>query len=110
MIPINQMTKKFTRPHLRKSNDMIKNATSNSNQILKERRPPNLAVCLKSSYSQASTSCRISIGAGGDDQSMQESMSSMIQAIVLGILFIFLILAAQFESWIDPLAIMFPCP
>jgi multidrug efflux pump subunit AcrB len=33
-----------------------------------------------------------------------------MQAIILGILFIFLILAAQFESWIDPLAIMFSLP
>jgi len=41
---------------------------------------------------------------------MQESMSGLIQAIVLGILFIFLILAAQFESWLDPLAIMFSLP
>lgn len=47
---------------------------------------------------------------GGSDQFMQESMGSLMQAIVLGILFIFLILAAQFESWIDPLAIMFSLP
>lgn len=52
----------------------------------------------------------ISIGMGGEQQSMQESMGTMVQAIVLGILFIFLILAAQFESWIDPLAIMFSLP
>ncbi len=52
----------------------------------------------------------ISIGTGADQKMMQESMAGMIQAIVLGILFIFLILAAQFESWIDPLAIMFSLP
>lgn len=52
----------------------------------------------------------ITIGVGGDQASMQESMGAMVQAIVLGILFIFLILAAQFESWIDPLAIMFALP
>jgi hydrophobe/amphiphile efflux-1 (HAE1) family protein len=52
----------------------------------------------------------ISIGMGGDQQSMQESMMTLVQAIVLGILFVFLILAAQFESWIDPLAIMFSLP
>ncbi len=52
----------------------------------------------------------ISTGAGGDQQSMQESMMTLVQAIVLGILFVFLILAAQFESWIDPFAIMFSLP
>ena len=52
----------------------------------------------------------ISIGMGGDQQSMQESMMTLVQAIILGILFVFLILAAQFESWIDPLAIMFSLP
>lgn len=52
----------------------------------------------------------ITIGVGGDQASMQESMMTMVQAIVLGILFIFLILAAQFESWIDPFAIMFSLP
>ena len=48
--------------------------------------------------------------AGGDTANMQESMYGLIQAVLLGILFIFLILAAQFESFIDPLAIMFALP
>ena len=52
----------------------------------------------------------IQVGMGGDQQSMQESMMTLVQAIILGILFIFLILAAQFESWIDPFAIMFSLP
>lgn len=52
----------------------------------------------------------ISIGVGGDEQSMQDSAAPLVQAVILGILFIFLILAAQFESWIDPLAIMFSLP
>lgn len=47
---------------------------------------------------------------GGDDQMVEESTATMTQAVVLGILFIILILAAQFESWIDPLAIMFSLP
>ena len=52
----------------------------------------------------------VTISMGGDQQSMQESMGGLVQAVALGILFIFLILAAQFESWIDPFAIMFSLP
>jgi len=52
----------------------------------------------------------ISISAGGDQELMQESATSMVQAVLLGILFIFLVLAAQFESFLDPLAIMFALP
>ena len=37
-------------------------------------------------------------------------MVDLVRVMVLGVLFIFLILAAQFESWIDPLAIMFSLP
>ncbi len=52
----------------------------------------------------------IRFGMGGDQASIQESLSGLLQAVILGILFIFLILAAQFESFIDPLAIMFSLP
>ncbi len=52
----------------------------------------------------------IEIVAGSDEEFMKESMGGMVQAIVLGILFIFLILAAQFESWLDPFVIMFSLP
>ncbi len=52
----------------------------------------------------------ITINMGGDDQETQDTMTDLIRVMVLGVLFIFLILAAQFESWIDPLAIMFSLP
>lgn len=52
----------------------------------------------------------ITINMGGDEQETQDTMVDLVRVMVLGILFIFLILAAQFESWIDPLAIMFSLP
>ncbi|HWQ80353.1 MAG TPA: efflux RND transporter permease subunit [Anaerovoracaceae bacterium] len=52
----------------------------------------------------------IVINMGGDEQETQDTMADLIRVMVLGVLFIFLILAAQFESWIDPLAIMFSLP
>lgn len=48
--------------------------------------------------------------AGGQSSFMGESFTSMGIALVIGVIFIFFILAAQFESYIDPLAIMFSLP
>lgn len=52
----------------------------------------------------------IVLSAGGDQASMTESMMGMVIALLMGVLFIFLILAAQFESYLDPLSIMFSLP
>jgi HAE1 family hydrophobic/amphiphilic exporter-1 len=47
---------------------------------------------------------------GGETEAMEESFGYMAEALVLAILFVYLILAAQFESFIDPLAIMLSLP
>jgi len=52
----------------------------------------------------------ISLSLGGMNQMMQKSMISLLQSIVLSILFLYLVMAAQFESFIDPAAIMFSLP
>jgi HAE1 family hydrophobic/amphiphilic exporter-1 len=41
---------------------------------------------------------------------MEESFGYMAEALILAIIFVYLILAAQFESFIDPLAIMLSLP
>lgn len=48
--------------------------------------------------------------AGGDAERMADAFDSMGMAMATGILFIFFILAAQFESYIDPLSIMLSLP
>lgn len=48
--------------------------------------------------------------AGGDAERMGDTFDSLSMAMIMGILFIFLILAAQFESYIDPFSIMFSLP
>lgn len=48
--------------------------------------------------------------AGGDAERMGDTFNSLGLAMVMGVLFIFLILAAQFESYIDPFSIMFSLP
>jgi HAE1 family hydrophobic/amphiphilic exporter-1 len=47
---------------------------------------------------------------GGDAEMMFESFGYMGEALVLAVILVYLILAAQFESFIDPLAIMLSLP
>jgi multidrug efflux pump subunit AcrB len=52
----------------------------------------------------------ITLTASGTNLLMSQTSGGMAIALLMGALFIFLILAAQFESFIDPLAIMFSLP
>jgi HAE1 family hydrophobic/amphiphilic exporter-1 len=47
---------------------------------------------------------------GGDVQSLNESMGYAVQALVLAVIFIYIILASQFGSFIQPIAIMMTLP
>jgi HAE1 family hydrophobic/amphiphilic exporter-1 len=46
----------------------------------------------------------------GENETMVESFGYMVEALVLAVVFVYLILAAQFESFLDPLAIMLSLP
>jgi len=46
----------------------------------------------------------------GDTEAMAESFGYMAEALFLAVILVYLILAAQFESFIDPLAIMLSLP
>lgn len=47
---------------------------------------------------------------GGTSEAMEESQRILTFAVITAILFIFFVMAAQFESFIDPLAIMLSLP
>jgi multidrug efflux pump subunit AcrB len=51
-----------------------------------------------------------SISPSGMLQIMGESFQSIVMAMILAVIFIYLLLASQFESFIDPLAIMLSLP
>ncbi len=46
----------------------------------------------------------------GENEAMEESFATMGEALILAVIFVYLILAAQFESFMDPLAIMLSLP
>ncbi|WP_425059335.1 Multidrug resistance protein MdtB [Sporomusa carbonis] len=51
-----------------------------------------------------------SAGAIGESERMGETFTSMVMALFLAVTFIFFVLAAQFESYMDPFAIMLSLP
>jgi len=50
------------------------------------------------------------VGYAGEASDMVESFGYMFEALILAVVFVYLILAAQFESFVDPLAIMLSLP
>ena len=52
----------------------------------------------------------IHIEYGGTIEQQEESFKSLIFAIIIGIILVFLVMAAQFESFLDPFIIMFSVP
>jgi hydrophobe/amphiphile efflux-1 (HAE1) family protein len=46
----------------------------------------------------------------GEAERMNDSFTSIVVALALAVVFIYLVLAAQFESFLDPLSIMFSLP
>jgi len=52
----------------------------------------------------------VSINFGGSAEQMAETFSTLRLALLLGILLVYLVMAAQFESWLDPFIITFSIP
>lgn len=50
------------------------------------------------------------VGTVGEQEIMQESFQNIIRALLLAVIFIYLLLASQYESFFDPLSIMLSLP
>lgn len=61
-------------------------------------------------FDEASLPGDVRLGGAGEAENMDEGFSSIYVALVLAIIFIFMILAAQFESYSEPFAIMLSLP
>ena len=47
---------------------------------------------------------------GGEAETMQETVGHMVKALVMAVIFIYIVLASQFGSFLQPLAIMASLP
>ncbi len=111
MVPIDQVTKK-----------VFTTSASTINRYDKEREiqlTANYAGVSQSSFTSAFNNklksvapapSTIKFNAGGSQDQMAESMGGLAIALGMGVLFIFLVIAAQFESFVDPLAILLSLP
>lgn len=52
----------------------------------------------------------VQVGFGGEDEQMQESFGQLSLALLLGVVLVYMVLASQFESLLQPLAIMITLP
>ncbi|OBR97087.1 multidrug resistance protein MdtC [Clostridium ragsdalei P11] len=111
MVPIDQVTK-----------EVFTTSSSTINRYDKQREIQLTANCVgmpsarfTSTFtskikSDAPIPSGIKMSAGGSDDQMSQAMVGLIEALGMGILFVFLVIAAQFESFVDPFAILLSLP
>lgn len=111
MIPIDQVTKK-----------VFTTAASTINRYDKEREiqlSGNYVGIAQGAFSTAFDNklktegpnpSGITLGAGGSQEQMTQGMTGLLTALLMGILFMFLVVAAQFESFLDPFAVLLSLP
>lgn len=111
MVPLDQVTKKvFT------TTDATLNRYDRNRQIELSANVTGIAAddflneYLNKFKNEMMVPAGISIKAGGMNATMQEGFMGLVIALAMGVLFIFMVMAAQFESFLDPLAIMFSLP
>ena len=65
---------------------------------------------LKIFQAEAAKTGGVLVRVSGQNESMQEGFSNLVLALLMGIMFMYMIMAMQFESFVEPIAIMFSLP
>ncbi len=77
---------------------------------VQDRSPGEVIKDIKQKINSLKIPIGYSILSGGEDEDIQEASFYAAQALILAIIFIYLIMASQFNSFIQPFAIMFTLP
>lgn len=111
MVPIDQVTKKvFTTSSVTINRNDKERAIQLTANYVGVSQSNFISAFNNKLKSEAPTPNGIKLTAGGSQDQMAESMGGLAIALGMGVLFIFLVIAAQFESFIDPLAILLSLP
>jgi multidrug efflux pump subunit AcrB len=70
----------------------------------------NVAADIKKEIDRMAIPPGIVINIGGEIEEMQKSMRDLLLLLLLGIALVYMVMAAQFESFLDPFIIMFAMP
>jgi len=111
MVPLDQVTKQVfatgstTLNRYDKAREIV--LTANASGVAATELDTQFSTALKN---EAKMPAGVSQVSGGTQEMMAEAIPGLMEALLLGVLFIYLILAALFESFIDPFAIVFALP
>ncbi|MFT9494103.1 efflux RND transporter permease subunit [Anaerosolibacter sp.] len=111
MIPLSQVaevieTKSITAIH----HEDLKRQVSIAADVLTGTIPGDVTKAFKEAISTYPIPESMTIGYGGEEESMQESFTDMFTNMVIAAILVFLILAIQFNSLSQPLIILFSVP
>lgn len=109
-VPLGQVAgiRPSTGPSVVERLDMARVATVTAN--VSGRSLGDVAKDINTVLEQERLPAGYSVHMGGDTQQLEETVGYVVQAILLAVIMIYLILASQFGSFLQPLAIMFSVP
>ncbi len=100
--------KETTGPNQINRRDLVREVSVNANAY--DRSAGEVSAAVKVALDKTSFPPGYSYQFGGSTKNMAESFGYAISALVLAILFIYMILASQFKSFLQPLALMTSLP
>jgi len=69
-----------------------------------------IASDIKTELAKINVPAGISVGFGGEVEEQKKAFRNLIMLLILGILMVYMVMASQFESLLDPFVIMFSVP